>query len=257
MGKYQLIGGNQMKFKINNGSIKQEEEVIELEQLLASLELMGEEPLQSRSIYLFEEIERHVAIKISRQIDLINQLDDELELVEKDYVREPINIFIDTYGGYVSAGSSIITAIKRSKTEVNGIVTGNCYSMGVPILLACDNRYATSLSTFMIHSVSVELIQSTSLTGYKHSLESTEMLQEIIKGFFKRELDGKSQFYDDIVDGTKDVYFDSYKAKEYGIVHEVDYEYKKDEPKPILENKKTDVIKKKPLCRKWKTKTNK
>ena len=85
----------------------------------------------------------------------------------------------------------------------------------------------------------------------------TEMLQEIIKGFFKRELDGKSQFYDDIVDGTKDVYFDSYKAKEYGIVHEVDYEYKKDESKPILENKKTDVIKKKPLCRKWKTKTNK
>ena len=114
MGKYQLIGGNQMKFKMNNGSIKQEEEVIELEQLLASIELMGEEPLQSRSIYLFEEIERHVAIKISRQIDLINQLDDELELVEKDYVREPINIFIDTYGGYVSAGSSIITAIKRS-----------------------------------------------------------------------------------------------------------------------------------------------
>ena len=52
MGKYQLIGGNQMKFKINNGAIKQEEEVIELEQLLASMELMGEEPLESRSIVI-------------------------------------------------------------------------------------------------------------------------------------------------------------------------------------------------------------
>ena len=76
MGKYQLIGGNQMKFKINNGAIKQEEEVIELEQLLASMELMGEEPVPSRSIYLFEEIERHVATRISRQIELINQIDE-------------------------------------------------------------------------------------------------------------------------------------------------------------------------------------
>lgn len=215
-----------MKIKLKKSQNINQEETIELEQLLANLEFIEEEPVvASRSIYLYGEIEPNVALKISQNIELINDIDNELEEKDKNYVREPITIFIDTVGGYCSAGSSIITAIKRSKTQVNGVVTGMCYSMGIPVLLSCDKKYSSSLGTFMIHSVSVESVSASSLKGYEYALESTRLVQKLIKGFIKRELDGKSKFYDDIVDNDRDVYFHQEKALEYGIIDEIDYEF--------------------------------
>lgn len=215
-----------MKIKLPKSyNFNQGEEVIDLEQFITSLELIDDEANASRNIYLYGEIVPSTALKISESIELINSIDDELENKEKGYVREPINIFIDTVGGYCSAGSSIITAIKRSKTQVNGIVTGTCYSMGVPVLLACDRRYSSSMGIFMIHSVSVESVSASSLKGYEYALESTKLVQKLIKQFIKRELNGKSKFYDNIVDSDRDVYFDQYDALEYGIIDNIDYEF--------------------------------
>lgn len=241
---------------MQNGKVKGHEEAeLDLEQILSSIQVFEEEQNPSRNIYLYEEIERHTALKVARHIEMINDIDDELEARDIGYVRQPVNLFIDTYGGYISAGSAIITAIKRSKTKIVGVVTGNCYSMGIPILLACDTRYASSLASFMIHSVSVEAMQDTSLTGYKYQVENTEIIQEMVKKYMEREL-GDSTFYNDIVDGTKDTFFNSEIALEQGIIHATDYELMIEEEvtKEISNSTKKES---KSSSRKWKAKSNK
>lgn len=232
--------------KENNSQL--DDELMELEQTLSLSVITGGD---ERDIYIYTEITRVLAESIVSTIRDINKSDDEEELLNKGYKRKPINIFIDTYGGEVSAGFSTITAIKRSKTPVNGIVTGNCCSMGVPILLSCDNRYSTSFSMFMIHSISVESISGSSVAEYKNQLEPLEIHQKILANFFNSEVEGQEEFYSNIVDNQKDYFFDAQEALDRGIIDCIGYElFESNEDNQIkhLEEKST---------RKWKSKATK
>ena len=66
--------------------------------------------------------------------------------------RQPIKIYIDTYGGSVSVMWSIVKAIKLSKTPVWTINVSNAMSAGAHILAAGHKRFALPGSTVLIHS---------------------------------------------------------------------------------------------------------
>ena len=227
-----------------------EEELLDLEEIISSIDFDIEKDEIVRDIYIFEEITRPLARSIVQSIRDINEFDDKLEKDDKEYVREPINIFIDTYGGEVSAGFSIITAIKMSKTIINGIVTGNCYSMGVPILVSCDHSYSTTYSLFMIHSISCSRIEGTSVRNYYDQMESLESHQRLLKTLFSREVEGQDDFFEKILDGDKDYYLESDEAIKVGIIESTEYELSVDK------NKK-DISEKRNTSRKWKAKATK
>lgn len=179
----------------------------------------------SRDIYINEEITRTLATLICRKIREINDYDSVVELKHPDYERTPIFIFIDTYGGEISAGFSIITAISESITPVVGIVTGNCYSMGVTILASCHYRLSTSFADFMLHSANVEFMVGSSEKNYQRQIEKLRNTNLRMKEYLiKRLPDAPKDYFDKIVHEDEDIYFDCDEALKIGLVTNKEYE---------------------------------
>lgn len=106
------------------------------------LDLLSYDFTKNRKIYLFSEINDTVAMEIISQLEYLdnNGTDD-------------IKIYINSSGGSVSAGFSIVDAINRCKCDVSTVCTGMAASMGA-FILSCGTkgkRLATPLSEIMIH----------------------------------------------------------------------------------------------------------
>lgn len=84
---------------------------------------------------------------------ILHQLaeDDEKDKKEKDYKREPIKIYINSYDGEVYDMWGLIDIIVNSKTPIYTYCTGYAMSAAFKIFLAGHKRYCYKHSTFMFH----------------------------------------------------------------------------------------------------------
>src|SRR5690606_42039934 len=64
--------------------------------------------------------------KISEAIIDINRYDEEQEVKNSDYVRKPIELIINTYGGSLYDANLMIGVIETSKTPVHKIGRASC-----------------------------------------------------------------------------------------------------------------------------------
>lgn len=64
-----------------------------------------------------------------------------------------IDVYIDSYGGSVSAGWAIYAALKNHPAKVRTFGTGFVASAALYPFLAGDERYASSLSAYFLHEV--------------------------------------------------------------------------------------------------------
>lgn len=106
------------------------------------LDLLSYDFTKNRKIYLFSEITDTVAMEVIAQIEYLDRIG-----------REDITIYINSPGGSVSAGFSIVDAMNRCSCDVATVCTGEAASMGA-FILSCGTskkRYATPLSEIMIH----------------------------------------------------------------------------------------------------------
>lgn len=74
--------------------------------------------------------------------------------------KGPITIILNTPGGDVSAGMGMYDAIRMCKNKVTCICMGQCMSMGLLILSACDDRLSSQECQFMAHDAQVALNQA-------------------------------------------------------------------------------------------------
>lgn len=138
------------------------------------------EELVKREIYLNSEIGCKDGEEVVALIRRYNIQDDKNGIpIEK---REPIKIFIDSYGGVVSSGMSIIDAILLSKTPIHTIVTGVAYSMAGMILIAGHKRFAYPSSSFLLHDGSISIMGDSS-KARDHLDFNKKYENEIIKPF--------------------------------------------------------------------------
>ncbi len=96
-----------------------------------------------------------------RVIPLIGQIDGEsVDTIKKSMFSltmksdEQIILFIDSSGGEVHTGFSLIDTMLMLRVPIIGVVAGACHSMAVPVLQACTKRFATKHSTFILHPLS-------------------------------------------------------------------------------------------------------
>lgn len=106
---------------------------------------------KNRTIILKDIKSNATATNVYQDILLWNILDKNKPIKN----REPIKIYIDSWGGSVIDAFSIIDAIKASKTPVYTIITGAAYSCGLLIALAGHKRFAYELSSFLLHEGSI------------------------------------------------------------------------------------------------------
>ena len=110
--------------------------------------------MTTRTIYLNTGVSSEAVTEGVIAIMKINAYDDEQESKLKDYVRQPIKVVVDSFGGIVYDGISMVTAISTSKTPVHGYCYSKAMSMGYLIYISTHKRFAHEYSTFMHHQLS-------------------------------------------------------------------------------------------------------
>lgn len=99
--------------------------------------------LENRRIEMRGEVGDSMASYVTRNLLKMSQLS-----------QEPIEIYISSPGGSVSAGLAIYDAIRACPCDVHMIASGEIMSMGFIIFLAGDKRIAAPHTRFMMHSIS-------------------------------------------------------------------------------------------------------
>jgi ATP-dependent Clp protease protease subunit len=165
--------------------------------------------LKDRIIFIGEAIDEWVAQLIIAQLLYL-----EAEDPEKD-----IYLYVNSPGGYVTAGLAIYDTMQYINAEISTICLGQAASMGALLLTAGapGKRYALPYARVLIHQpLGGAHGQATDIEiQAKEILKTREMLNEILVRHTGQSLE-KIQ-----TDTERDYYMSAEEAKDYGIVDEV------------------------------------
>lgn len=93
------------------------------------------------------------ATNFAKAIAEINDFDKSQEGEKKGYVRAPIIVYINSYGGGLYSVLGMISAIKNSVTPVYTVAIGAAMSAGLLLLVSGHKRFAYEHATMMCHQV--------------------------------------------------------------------------------------------------------
>ena len=130
--------------------------------------------IDNRLFYLSDDIDNESIGTICFGLLSLIQSDDNRESKEKDFKREPIKIYIQSFGGSVYDMWALIDIILNSKTPIYTYCTGYAMSAGFKIFLAGHKRFCSKHSTFLYHQLS-----SITKGKYQDIVEETDELTRI------------------------------------------------------------------------------
>lgn len=170
--------------------------------------LYSEIYLKERKIYLFDEVNSGTAAEIIMQ----------LEYLDKNGNGD-ITLYINSPGGSVTAGLSIIDAMNRCQNDIVTVCTGCAASMGA-VILACGTkgkRFITPYAEVMIHQPlgGVNGQASDIERAAKHITKTKEFIINLLS-----EKTGQSKKRI-AADCDRDTYLTSDEAVKYGIAEGV------------------------------------
>lgn len=169
------------------------------------------ENLEKRILVLNDEISVSILEKCSLYIMKWNTEDNDLP-VEK---RKPIWLYLQTPGGDVIAGFSLIDVIQTSETPVYTVCFSDCASMGFHIFISGHKRYAFKNSILLIHDGEISVNNSSSKA--KDTMKFFETLDKRIKNHVTTSTKITPEFYDSIYDKEYYMYANE-EGKELGCV---------------------------------------
>ena len=107
----------------------------------------------NRRLFLTDEIGSASVEDVCKAIMHYNIEDKDISPEE----RKPVILYLDTFGGEVTAGFKLIDVIQSSKTPVWIVNQCTCYSMGFLIYVVGHKRFASKNATFMMHDGSLQI----------------------------------------------------------------------------------------------------
>ncbi len=161
----------------------------------------------SRTISITGDIDRKVASKFRRYVKELSRTD-----------QNTITIEINTPGGEVEAGLSIVDTIMLSKIKFITRVAGTAYSMGAIILAAGDVRQMFPRSTVMIHEMSLHLHAKAS--DFLNEAAEVKRLEGICWDIMDKQTKKPKGYWNTRCD-RKELYLSPQLAKEAGLIHEI------------------------------------
>lgn len=170
----------------------------------------------NRNIVINQDVNTETMYKAMYWLKKIKSIDDKNNIpIDR---RQPINIYINSYGGEVYEGLALISLIKNMQEKgyiINTYSESKSMSMGFVIFCVGTNRYMSRYSTLMYHSVS-------SMTYGKVQdmivdLDETIRLDELIKSIILEHTDIDIEILDEVTRCKKDWYINSDEALKYKI----------------------------------------
>ena len=165
--------------------------------------------LKERIIFLGTPINDEVANNVMAQLIFL-----EYENPEKD-----ITLYINSPGGYVSAGLAIYDTMQHVRPNIATICIGNCASMAAVLLAAGTKgkRYALPHSRIMLHQPSGAATgQSTDIQiTAKEIVRTKDTLTEIVAKHTGKSIEEVRAKTD------RDFYMGPEEAKAFGVIDEI------------------------------------
>ncbi len=165
--------------------------------------------LNERIIFLGGPIDDNVANVVIAQLLFLDHEDS----------KKDIHLYINSPGGSVTAGLSIIDTMNFIKSDVSTICVGVAASMGALILSSGKKgkRFALPNSEVMIHQVvgGAEGQASDIAINAKHILRTKDTLNKILAINTNKKPEQVEK------DSDRDYWMTSEEAKKYGIIDEI------------------------------------
>ena len=162
--------------------------------------------LHSRNVFLYGEINDTSANKINKKL---------LALAEIE--QAPIAMWINSRGGSIGAGFSIIDTMKGLNSPVITFINGNACSMAGLVSVAGYRRIMTSHSTWMAHEAYVNntdyISKAIDRTAYH------KILEKMIKQHFKKHTKLTQKDIDKAMKG--ELWFTANQCKRKGIIDKI------------------------------------
>lgn len=169
--------------------------------------------LNERKILINDNIDAWVVDDIVSNILKWNKEDKGIPVED----RQKIVMYINTYGGSISDGFSLIDTMLLSKTPIITVNIGCEYSMGFLIGLAGNIRLTLSNSTFLLHDGSTGVINS--MSKVSDTAKFYKQMEEQIKGYILAHSSLTSKMYNSKY--GNEWYMYPTEAMKYGFVDRV------------------------------------
>jgi len=175
---------------------------------------------KARNLYLPEQVNQESMNKLTKSIIEINEDDEYLKKLyavhEIIYNPQPIQMYIDSYGGAVYQCFGLLGVMEKSETSIHTIVTGAAMSCGFMILISGHKRFGYKHSTPLYHQVSTGFYGK--VEDMEESLAETKRLQKKIEDItFERTSISKKKL-SEILKNKKDWYMTAEEALGLGVI---------------------------------------
>ncbi|PAE17204.1 ATP-dependent Clp endopeptidase, proteolytic subunit ClpP [Virgibacillus sp. 7505] len=174
-----------------------------------------------RSYDIYSRLLKDRIIMVSEEINdsMANAIVAQLLFLAADDPEKDISLYINSPGGSISAGFSILDTMQFIKPEVQTICTGMAASFGAMLLLAGTpgKRYALPNSEIMIHqplggargqAADIEITA-------KRIIKQRQHINQMIADFTGQPIEKVA------ADTDRDYFMSAEEAKDYGIIDQV------------------------------------
>jgi len=133
-----------------------------------------------------------------------------------DYTPQPIQIYIDSYGGAVYQCFGLLGVMEKSETPIHTIVTGAAMSCGFMILISGHERFGYRLSTPLYHQVSTGFYGK--VQDMEEALQETKRLQKLIEEITLDKTNISKKKLADVLKNKVDWYMSAEEALKLGVI---------------------------------------
>ena len=172
--------------------------------------------VHDNKIYFYAGVNRESAAEVNKKIDELQGKNLNIaHTLDIDY--PPINIFINSGGGGVTSGLSIMDTILRCKVPVHTYVDGFCASAATFISVVGTKRYMSKNSYMLIHQLSSQLWGKYS--EIEDEKKNLDLMMETIKNVYREHTKVPMNKLDEIL--KHDLLWDAKTCLKYGLIDEI------------------------------------
>ena len=173
-----------------------------------------------RNLYLPEQVNQESMNKLTKAVIEINEDDRFLTKLygihDIEYKPQPIQIYIDSYGGAVYQCFGLLGVMEKSETPIHTIVTGAAMSCGFMILITGHKRFGYKHSTPLYHQVSTGF--QGKVQDMEDSLVETKRLQKKIEDITLERTSISKKKLNEILKNKKDWFMTAEEALGLGVI---------------------------------------
>lgn len=172
-----------------------------------------------RLFYLSDDIDESTVGKLCFNLLFLLNEDEIKELKEKEFKREPIKLYVNSYGGSVYDMWALIDIIQNSKSPIYTYCTGYAMSAGFKIFLAGHKRFASKHAIFLYHQMSCW--REGKYQDLVEDREEMDHMQKSIEDYVLNQTLIKAEKIAEVREKKVDWYIHAEEAKNLGIIDEI------------------------------------